>query len=77
MGQKLLHHYLMSLLIIVTLHTPICGMHEVPYVHNIIFCLLISLDPYSLCFNSDLNILMGIKLSSLPVPILYSQKSVI
>ena len=35
----------MPLLITVTLHTPICGMHELLYVCNIMFCLMIYLDP--------------------------------
>ena len=34
---KELHCYLMPLLIMVTLHIPICGMHELLYVCNTIF----------------------------------------
>ena len=41
---KKLHQHLLPLLIMVNFHTPICGIHELFYVHNIIFCLLSYLD---------------------------------
>ena len=57
-----------SLLIMVTYHALICGMHELLYVYHIIF---FSADLFrSIIFvfaYNSLNILMGNKLPSLPV----------
>ena len=61
----------MPLLIMVTLHIPIFGMHDLVYVHNTFYVY----DSFSsVTFGhgkSVLFILMGIRLPSLPVSVLY------
>ena len=77
-STKKLHWYSMPLLIVVTLHAPTCGMHDLLYAHNIFF---LSIDLFrSVIFvygYNTLNILMGIKLPSLPVSILYSHNQIL
>ena len=61
---KKLHQISMPLLIMLTLHTPFCGIHKLLYVHNII---LLSVDLFrSIIFvfrYGDLSIAMCIKFS--------------
>ena len=66
----------MPLLISGTLHMPICGMLELLYVCNTIVLMDLFMDLFMfVCRKSILYIMMGIKLLSLPMPILYSHVS--
>ena len=76
-ATKKLHWHLIPLLIIVTFHTPICGVHELMYVCNIFLSVDLLRSVIFVFGYSALNILIGITLPSLLASVLYLHKSVV
>ena len=66
-----LYQCFMPLLIMVTLHIPICGMHELLYVCNTIYLMNLFGSVMFVCRKSILYIVMCLRLLSLLVSILF------